>query len=156
MRPSRQSIAAAAGSGLRSCRRTAERRACCGAEGAKRPRGALISFTDQLWPAAAVDEEVVEGGPSQEPVVGGVDDGQALAKSTTRPVGELELEALTTRRVLERVPDNRLSWRPHARARTLGALDQWLSSNWRSLAERYPVLYEGYVPVSIFDLALVR
>jgi len=35
---------------------------------------------------------------------------------------ELEAEAQTTRRVLERVPDNRLAWRPHEKARTLGEL----------------------------------
>jgi uncharacterized damage-inducible protein DinB len=35
---------------------------------------------------------------------------------------ELEMEAQTTRRVLERVPDGKLTWRPHARARTLGEL----------------------------------
>lgn len=35
---------------------------------------------------------------------------------------ELEQEAQTTRRVLERVPDNKLTWRPHAKARTLGEL----------------------------------
>jgi uncharacterized damage-inducible protein DinB len=35
---------------------------------------------------------------------------------------ELEQEARTTRRVLERVPDDRLTWRPHAKARTLGEL----------------------------------
>jgi uncharacterized damage-inducible protein DinB len=35
---------------------------------------------------------------------------------------ELEQEAQTTRRVLERVPDNKLSWRPHEKARTLGEL----------------------------------
>ena len=35
---------------------------------------------------------------------------------------ELEQEAKTTRRVLERVPDNQLSWRPHPKARTLGEL----------------------------------
>ena len=35
---------------------------------------------------------------------------------------ELEMEAQTTRRVLERVPDDKLTWRPHARARTLGEL----------------------------------
>src|SRR5688572_22717866 len=34
---------------------------------------------------------------------------------------ELEQEAQTTRRVLERVPDQ-LSWRPHEKARTLGEL----------------------------------
>jgi uncharacterized damage-inducible protein DinB len=35
---------------------------------------------------------------------------------------ELEHEAETTRRVLARVPDDQLTWRPHARARTLGEL----------------------------------
>lgn len=35
---------------------------------------------------------------------------------------ELEQEAQTTRRVLERVPDDRLDWRPHETARTLGEL----------------------------------
>ena len=35
---------------------------------------------------------------------------------------ELEMESGTTRRVLERVPTNRLGWRPHAKARTLGQL----------------------------------
>lgn len=35
---------------------------------------------------------------------------------------ELEHEAQTTRRVLERVPDNQLGWRPHPKARSLGEL----------------------------------
>ena len=36
---------------------------------------------------------------------------------------ELEREALVTRRVLERIPDDdRLAWRPHEKARTLGQL----------------------------------
>jgi len=35
---------------------------------------------------------------------------------------ELEQEAQTTRRVLERVPDSQLAWRPHETARTLGEL----------------------------------
>jgi uncharacterized damage-inducible protein DinB len=35
---------------------------------------------------------------------------------------ELEQETLTTRRVLERVPDKQLTWRPHEKARTLGQL----------------------------------
>ena len=35
---------------------------------------------------------------------------------------ELEMEAQTTKRVLERVPDAQLGWRPHAKARTLGEL----------------------------------
>ena len=35
---------------------------------------------------------------------------------------ELEQEAQTTRRVLERVPDDRLAWKPHAKSRMLGQL----------------------------------
>lgn len=35
---------------------------------------------------------------------------------------ELEHEAVVTRRLLERVPDEHLSWKPHPKARTLGEL----------------------------------
>jgi uncharacterized damage-inducible protein DinB len=35
---------------------------------------------------------------------------------------ELEEEARTTRRVLERVPDDKLAWRPHPKSMTLGEL----------------------------------
>jgi len=35
---------------------------------------------------------------------------------------ELDREAASTRRLLERVPADRLSWRPHAKGRTLGQL----------------------------------
>lgn len=35
---------------------------------------------------------------------------------------ELEQEAKTTRRVLERIPEDKLDWRPHEKSRTLGAL----------------------------------
>lgn len=37
-------------------------------------------------------------------------------------VQEFQMEASTTRRVLERVPDAKLGWAPHARSRTLGQL----------------------------------
>ena len=37
-------------------------------------------------------------------------------------VQELEQEAQTTRRVLERVPEDRLDWRPHGKSMTLGQL----------------------------------
>jgi len=37
-------------------------------------------------------------------------------------LNELEVEAITTRRVLERVPGDQLAWRPHEKARTLGEL----------------------------------
>jgi uncharacterized damage-inducible protein DinB len=37
-------------------------------------------------------------------------------------IAELEQEAATTRRVLERVPNDRLSWKPHPKSMTLGQL----------------------------------
>ena len=37
-------------------------------------------------------------------------------------IAELEQEAETTRRVLERLPEARLSWRPHPRSMSLGQL----------------------------------
>jgi uncharacterized damage-inducible protein DinB len=37
-------------------------------------------------------------------------------------VAELTREAATTRRVLERVPEDKLSWRPHAKSMSLGQL----------------------------------
>jgi uncharacterized damage-inducible protein DinB len=37
-------------------------------------------------------------------------------------VAELEQEAATTRRLLERLPDEKLDWKPHAKSRSLGAL----------------------------------
>jgi uncharacterized damage-inducible protein DinB len=37
-------------------------------------------------------------------------------------IGELEQEAETTRRVLERIPEDKLGWRPHPRSMTLGQL----------------------------------
>ena len=37
-------------------------------------------------------------------------------------LGELDQEAATTRRVLERVPGDQLGWRPHTKSMTLGQL----------------------------------
>lgn len=37
-------------------------------------------------------------------------------------IAELEQEAETTRRVLERIPEDRLSWRPHPKSMSLGQL----------------------------------
>lgn len=41
---------------------------------------------------------------------------------TNALIAELEQEAATTRRVLERVPEDQLSWAPHPRSMTLGQL----------------------------------
>ena len=48
---------------------------------------------------------------------------------------ELEHEARTTRRVLERVPGDRLAWRPHERARTLGQLSLHIANIPGAIAE---------------------
>lgn len=44
-------------------------------------------------------------------------------------IQELEMEAATTRRVLERVPDAHLAWTPHAKSRTLGQLAMHIAVN---------------------------
>jgi uncharacterized damage-inducible protein DinB len=41
---------------------------------------------------------------------------------TTAFIDELTREAVTTRRVLERVPEDKLSWRPHPKSMSLGQL----------------------------------
>jgi|SRR5581483_5887507 len=41
---------------------------------------------------------------------------------TNELVGELQQESATTRRVLERVPSEKLTWRPHDKSMTLGQL----------------------------------
>ena len=48
---------------------------------------------------------------------------------------ELEQEAQATRRVLERVPDDRLDWRPHDRSLTLGQLAMHVATLPGALAE---------------------
>ena len=42
--------------------------------------------------------------------------------TTDELMKELDQEAQTTRRVLARVPNEKLTWRPHKKARTLGEL----------------------------------
>lgn len=45
-----------------------------------------------------------------------------ISEVTEMLLAELEQEAQTTRRVLQRVPDGKLSWRPHPRSSSLGQL----------------------------------
>jgi uncharacterized damage-inducible protein DinB len=44
-------------------------------------------------------------------------------------IQELEMEAVTTRRALERVPDAHLGWAPAAKTRTLGQLAMHIAGN---------------------------
>ena len=43
-------------------------------------------------------------------------------------IQEFEMEAATTRRVLERVPSDKLTWAPHAKSMTLGRLAMHLAT----------------------------
>ena len=62
---------------------------------------------------------------------------------------ELEAEERTTRRVLERVPPDKLDWKPHARSMTLGGLAQHVAATPGAIArssipDAYPV--ESFSP----------
>lgn len=48
---------------------------------------------------------------------------------------ELEQEAKTTRRVLERVPEDKLSWKPHTKSFTLGQLALHIAGGQKQIAQ---------------------
>ena len=50
-------------------------------------------------------------------------------------IPELDQEAQTTRRVLERIPEDKLGWRPHPKAKTLGALAMHIATIPGTVAE---------------------
>ena len=45
-----------------------------------------------------------------------------MPASAAEVLQEFELESVTTRRVLERVPTDQLAWKPHPKSRSLGQL----------------------------------
>jgi uncharacterized damage-inducible protein DinB len=59
---------------------------------------------------------------------------------------ELELEAQTTRRVLERIPEDQMNWRPHPKARMLGELAFHVATVPGSVAEFIASPSPGQVP----------
>src|SRR4249919_2824698 len=50
-------------------------------------------------------------------------------------VMEMEQEAKTTRRVLERIPDDKLGWKPHAKSMTLGQLAMHIAGGQKQIAK---------------------
>jgi uncharacterized damage-inducible protein DinB len=54
---------------------------------------------------------------------------------TERLIAELGQEGQTTRRVLERVPEDRLSWKPHAQSMSLGQVAFHLAMIPRAIAD---------------------
>ena len=55
--------------------------------------------------------------------------------ATQALIGELEQEAATTRRVLERVPEDKLGWKPHEKSMSLGQLALHIASTPGTVAE---------------------
>jgi len=45
-----------------------------------------------------------------------------MSQTTNAMLNELSEEAVTTKRVLERLPADKLSWRPHAKSMSLGQI----------------------------------
>jgi uncharacterized damage-inducible protein DinB len=73
-------------------------------------------------------------------------------------IQELEAEAATTRRVLERVPESRFDWSPHPKSRTLGTLAMHIAGNPGSvmaLASQNPAGVPGVADVTPTTLAQV-
>ena len=60
-------------------------------------------------------------------------------------LAEYDHEMATTKKLLDRVPEDRLGWAPHAKSMTLGGLAQHLANipNW------VPAIFDG----TVFDLA---
>jgi uncharacterized damage-inducible protein DinB len=58
---------------------------------------------------------------------------------------ELEMEATTTRRVLERVPEAHLAWKPHDKSSSLGQLALHVAS--------LPQVLTGFIAADSLDLA---
>jgi len=76
---------------------------------------------------------------------------------------ELEIEAQTTRRVLERVPADKLKWKPHQKSMSLGQLAQHVASTpggiaTSAAADSYPVenFKEDPEPGSIDEILKVH
>jgi uncharacterized damage-inducible protein DinB len=73
-------------------------------------------------------------------------------------IQELEMEAATTRRVLERIPDAQLSYTPHARSRTMGQLAMHLATvpaNVTALTVNNPADLPGFGDITPTSMAEV-
>lgn len=62
-------------------------------------------------------------------------------------LAEMEQEAVATRRILERLPADRLAWRPHPKSQTLGQLAMHVAST--------PAIVNGMMSADTLDAAKV-
>ena len=58
-----------------------------------------------------------------------------MSQTTNAMLNELSEEAVTTKRVLERVPADKLSWRPHAKSMSLGQIALQIPGNLTKLTQ---------------------
>ena len=71
---------------------------------------------------------------------------------------ELEQEAQTTRRVLERVPDGKLGWKPHPKSMSLGELSLHVATLPGAIAQmsmQSPFQVPSFVPASAPNAAML-
>lgn len=71
----------------------------------------------------------------------------AAASPCAAFVAEMEQEAAATRRLLERLPSDRLAWRPHPKSQTLGQLALHVAST--------PAIVTGMMAADTLDAATV-
>lgn len=75
-------------------------------------------------------------------------------------IGELEQEAATTKRVLERIPADKLSWKPHDKSMSLGQLARHVAQIpgfVATIAKQNPATFpegDGHGPVTSVDAVL--
>jgi uncharacterized damage-inducible protein DinB len=84
-----------------------------------------------------------------------------MATLATPMIEELREEALTTKRLLERVPGEKLSWRPHPKSMTLGELTLHVASipgNLATLAQlsEFDASQANFQPPAPHDLAEIH
>jgi uncharacterized damage-inducible protein DinB len=70
---------------------------------------------------------------------------QPESKLAKAMLGEIQREAATTRRVLERVPEDKLTWKPHPKSHALGQLANHVAM--------IPGALSGLAQIDVFDVA---
>src|SRR5438477_3928097 len=65
-------------------------------------------------------------------------------------LAEYDHEMAATRKLLERIPDDKLAWKPHDRSRSLGALGQHVATlpNWGALILEHTQIDLATIPLT--------
>ena len=84
-----------------------------------------------------------------------------MSQTINAMLTELRAEAVTTRRVLERLPSDKLSWRPHAKSMSLGQLALHVATIPGSLTElsrldEFDASQANFTPPETKDVGEIR